>query len=118
MATLQDIADLLGNEGDLLRAKVQSAVLLRMNEIMAEVDDATEAMRRRKRFAQSFYAQTSRTPIKYQAGFERVYRAVVTQNAGFTKAQILNANDAALKTATDTAIAFFVANFPDPVEVP
>ena len=118
MATLQELAELIGGEGDPLRLKVQSATLLRLNEIMAEADDGTEPVRRRKRFAQSFMRSTSRDLLRRQPDFERIYRAVVTQNAQFTKAQILGATDTAIRTATDAAIAFFVANFPDPPPEP
>ncbi len=118
MATYTEIAEILGAEGDDLREKVRVATLIRLNEILAETDDGTEPVRRRKRFAQASFRETMRISLKHQPSFERVFRVVVTQNVGATKAQILGATDNQIKNATDTAIAFFVGNFTDPEPAP
>ena len=118
MASYAEIADLMKPAGDQgLRGKIMVATLVAVDAIRLQADDATAAVRGRKRFAQALYRFVSAQNEAFHADFERVFRAVLVANKDATLAQIVGASDAAIQTAVNDAITFFAASFPDPAPV-
>jgi len=123
MATYSEIATLLAPDGDQgLRGKIMVSTLIALEAIRQETPaspgNPTAPEQARKRFSQTLLRHVSREIPAFDQDFERVYRAVIIQNAGAPIGNILSASDAAIQTAVNNAVNFFAAQFPDPTPAP
>ncbi len=130
MATYLEINDLLKvTEDSGLRQRVAVATMVKADAMRSETDDATQAVRERKRFSKQIFNQSlasvsdsiqasmNNAPLAFSPMFEAVYRLVLIANKSATVAQITGASDSVVQSAVNDAVDHLAASYNDPVVI-